>query len=210
MSVAEQLFDASADLWGTLTSHPFVGSAAGGSLSDEAFGRWIVQDHHFVVGFRRYLGRMLELAPDEPSRDLLSQGLAAVTAELQLFREAAGTRQLDLDDEPSPTTLGYTSYVLAAPADGFGVALAVLYGAERAYFDAWTAVRQQAQESSPYWPFIDNWSSAAFGTYVDDIGATLDRLARSEPAPALQRAFRQVVRFELRFWDAVFKGEAWD
>lgn len=186
--------------------HPFVHAAADGTLAPEAFDRWLVEDHHFVVGFRRFLARLVELAPDEDVRDLLAAAQVPLQAELDLFRAEAGKRGLDLGAEPSPTTLGYTSFLLAAPADGWPVALAVLYGAEKAYFDAWSVVRATAERSSPYWSFIDNWSSPAFGAWVDDLAALVDRLA---PDPAVDRALERVVRFELRFWDAVHRGEAW-
>ncbi len=209
VGTSQRLLDANADLWAQITTHPFVLAAADGTLPQEAFDRWLVQDHHFVVGFRRYLGRMLDLATDEDARDLLAGGIAALTPELELFRSAATERDLDLDTEPSPTTLGYTAYVQVAPSEGFPVALAVLYGVEKAYHDAWAAVRAQAERSSPYWGFIDNWSSQAFGDYVEQIAATLDRLTPDGPDDGIRRAFTRVVRFELAFWDAVHVGEAW-
>jgi formylaminopyrimidine deformylase / aminopyrimidine aminohydrolase len=186
--------------------HPFIREAADGTLDPGAFDRWLVQDHHFVVGFRRFLGRLLEIAPDEPARDLLAGAQIPLQAELDLFRAEAAKRDLDLDTEPSPTTLGYTSFLLASPADGWPVALAVLYGAEKAYFDAWSVVRRRAETSSPYWSFIDNWSSPAFGAWVDDLGRLLAALT---PDAAVDRALERVVRFELRFWDAVHAGETW-
>lgn len=183
--------------------HPFVVAAADGSLSEEAFGRWLVEDHHFVVGFRRFLARLVAIAPDERSRDVLAGGLGPLQAELDLFRAEAARRGLDLTTEPGPTTLGYTSYLLASVDDGWPVALTVLYGAEKAYFDAWSAVRARAETSSPYWAFIDNWSSPAFGAWVDDLAALL-------PAGGVEPVtFERVVRFELRFWDAVHRGEGW-
>lgn len=183
--------------------HPFVLAAADGTLPEEAFDRWLVEDHHFVVGFRRFLARLVELAPDEPARDLLAGALVPLQAELDLFREEARQRGLDLTAEPSPTTLGYTSFLLASAADGWRTAVTVLYGAEKAYFDAWTAVRQRAETSSPYWRFIDNWSSPAFGAWVDAVGELVAAAGRDEVA------FDRVVRFELRFWDAVHLGERW-
>lgn len=204
------LHERNGELWAQITRHPFVVAAADGTLPEAAFDRWIVQDHHFVAGFRRYLGRMLDLAPDEDARDLLAGGITALTPELEIFRAAAAQRGLDLADEPSPTTLGYTAYIQSSPSDGFLVALTVLLGAEKAYHDAWAAVRAQARESSPYWPFIDNWSSEAFADYVAAIAATLDRLAGDEPDAACAAAYSRVVRFELRFWDAVHAGERWD
>jgi thiaminase len=186
--------------------HPFVRAAADGTLPREAFDRWLVEDHHFVVGFRRFLARMVELAPDESARDLLAGAQVPLQAELDLFRAEAEKRGLDLTAEPGPTTLGYTSFLLAAPADGWPVALAILYGAEKAYFDAWSVVRTQSEASSPYWLFIDNWSSPAFGAWVDDLAQLMATLA---PDPEVDRALERVVRFELRFWDAVHRGEGW-
>jgi thiaminase len=210
MTAVATLHAAGAGLWERIPQHPFVAAAADGTLPEEAFDRWIVEDHHFVVGFRRFLGGLLATAPDEAARDVLAGGIAALTPELELFRAEAARRGLDLAAEPGPTTLGYTAYIQAAPADGAVVGWAVLYGAEKAYHDAWSAVRATAEESSPYWGFIDNWSSAGFGEYVLAIGDTLDRLAGPGPIdPRAVRAFERVVRFELRFWDAVHAGERW-
>lgn len=189
--------------WDRVRAHPFIAAAADGTLAEEAFERWLVEDHHFVVGFRRFLARLVELAPDEQSRDLLAGGLVPLQAELDLFRAEATRRALDLDAEPGPTTLGYTSFLLASTADGWRVALSVLYGAEKAYFDAWSAVRARAETSSPYWSFIDNWSSSAFGEWVAAIGELLDAAGPDEAA------IDRVIRFELRFWDAVHRGERW-
>jgi thiaminase len=210
MSAVEELESSAAQLWERIPTHPFVTSAAEGTLPDAAFERWIVEDHHFVVGFRRFLGGLLEITPDEEGRDVLAGGIAALTPELELFRDEAARRGLDLGAEPGPTTLGYTAFIQAAPADGAVTAWAVLYGAEKAYHDAWLAVRATAEESSPYWGFIDNWSSAAFGEYVTAIGRILDRLAEPGRLDAgASNAFTRVVRFELRFWDAVHAGERW-
>lgn len=210
MTAAAVLMDANRDLWDRITAHPFVRAAADGTLPREAFDRWVVEDHYFVVGFRRFLGRLLELAPDEPARDVLAGGLAAITPELELFRREAADRGLDLDAEPCPTNLGYTAYCQAAPADGFAVGLTVLYGAEQAYHDAWAAVRAEAGERSPYWAFIDNWSGQAFADYVTDLAALLDRVTSGAPDAACRRAFSRVVSLELRFWDAVHAGETWE
>ena len=190
---AGALLAAEADLWARIATPPVVRATADGSLPAEAFGRWLVEDHHFVVGFRRFLARLVELAPTEDARDLLAGGLGALQFELDLFRAEAAERGLDLDAEPSLVTLGYTSYLLASPADGWDTALTVLYGAEKAYFDAWSAVRAATDPSSPYWRFVDNWSSPAFGAWVDGVAGLLTRPDH--------RTFRRVVPFELAFWD---------
>ena len=195
---SEALLAGAADQWRSLAVHPFVTATADGTLSAGTFDRWLVADHHFVVGFRRFLARLVELAPHEPARDVLTGGLGALQAELDLFRGEAVARSLDLGAEPSLTTLGYTAYLLASAADGWPTALTVLFGAEKAYFDAWSAVRASTKASSPYWRFVDNWSSPAFGAWVDEVASLVDEL----PEPD-HRTFARVVRFELAFWDDV-------
>ena len=44
---------------------------------------------------------------------------------------------------------------------------------------------------------------------VDDLAGLLERATLGAPDAACHRAFTRVVRFELRFWDAVHAGEAW-
>ena len=209
MSTARTLLARSAPLWQRLTAHPFVTGVADGTLDSAAFDRWLVQDHVFVVGFRRFLAGLLLAAPDARAADVLGAGMGPLQAELDLFRREAANRRLDLGAEPSPTTLGYTSYLHASLADGYPVALTVLYGAEKAYYDAWAAVRARARHSSPYWSFVDNWSSDAFAGWVAAVARLLDGAAPAGPAPAMCTAFDRVVRFELRFWDAVHASETW-
>jgi thiaminase/transcriptional activator TenA len=209
MSTARALLARSAPLWQRLTSHPFVTGVADGDLEPAAFDRWLVQDHSFVIGFRRFLAGLVLLAPDARAGDVLAAGLGPLQAELDLFRREAGNRRLDLAAEPSPTTLGYTSYLNASLADGYPVAITVLYGAEKAYYDAWAAVRAKAKRASPYWSFVDNWSSDAFAGWVAAVARLLDAAAPTGPASAMCTAFDRVVRFELRFWDGVHSGETW-
>jgi thiaminase len=202
MTLSRKLLDANADLWPSLTAHPFVVQAADGTLPAATFDRWIVADHAFVVAFRRFVAGLLAIAPTESARDLLGGSVTVLEPELQLFRDAARERGLDLDTEPPLIELGYSSYLLASLSDGWPTALAVLYGAEKAYVDAWTAVRVRAAADSPYWSFIDNWSSPAFNAWVDDVAALVDALP-ADQHDAAARAFRTVVRFEKAFWDSI-------
>lgn len=209
LPASQALSRAGQPLWGRILDHPFVRAAGDGSLTADAFDRWIGEDHAFVVGFRRFLAGLVTLAPDERARDVLAGALGPLQAELDLFRREAARRGIDLGAEPGPTTLGYTAFVQASLQDGYAVALTVLYGAELAYHDAWRVVRERAAAGSPYWPFVDNWSSPAFGGWVSDVAALVDAAAPGGATSEMVHAFLRVVRFEVRFWDAVHTGEHW-
>lgn len=208
-AAARTLLAHAGPLWPQLAGHPFVVAAGDGTLDPAAFDRWIVADHFFVVGFRRFLAGLVTIAPDQRSADVLAAGLGPLQTELDLFRREAYGRQLDLTAEPGPTTLGYTSFLRASLQDGYEIALTVLYGAEKAYYDAWSAVRATASRDSPYWPFVDNWSSDAFAGWVAAVARLLDPAAPAGPSPVMVAAFARVVRYELRFWTAVHTAEAW-
>ena len=208
-TVAADLLAGSAAPWSQLAAHPFISEASEGKLPRGSFDRWLVADHFFVVGFRRFLTGLVTLAPDEHAADVLAAGLGALQTEIDLFRREAAARGLDLDAEPGPIALGYTAFLRASLQDGYPVALAVLYGAEKAYFDAWSAVRATARRDSDYWSFVDNWSSPAFAHWVASLAGLLDAVTPDGPTPAMRRSFDRVVRFEVRFWSAVHAADTW-
>lgn len=208
MTTSAELLTGEAAQWSAIVSHPFIVATADGSLPEHAFDRWVVADHFFVVGFRRFLAGLVAVAPDEAAGDVLAAALEPLGAELVLFRRWAADRVLDLSLEPGPVTLGYTSYLLALLSEGWAAGVAALFGAERAYFDAWSTVRRSAPAASPYRQFIDNWSSDSFGAWVEDVTALLDRTVQRGDRSATQ-AFGRVLRFERRFWDAALAGDGW-
>jgi thiaminase len=208
-TVAAELLAGSRAPWSRLAAHPFIAQAGDGTLRKGTFERWLVADHYFVVGFRRFATGLVTLAPDEHAADVLAAVLGALQSELDLFRREAAARGLDLDAEPGPIAVGYTAFLRASLQDGYAVALAVMYGAEKAYFDAWSAVRARASRDSDYWSFVDNWSSPAFAGWVASLAGLLDMVAPDGPTEPMRAAFDRVVRFELRFWSAVHTGDTW-
>ncbi|TQF73308.1 transcriptional regulator [Rhodococcus spelaei] len=200
MSRAVALVEGESDRWRRLAEHPFVLATADGTLEVGAFDRWLLEDHAFVVEFRRFLAGVLTLAPDERSRDVLAGGIAALTPELELFRVELDRRGLDRDGyRPSLGCASYTSFMMASLHDGYEVASVVLYGVEKAYLDAWTTVRERAAAAdSRYRSFIDNWSAPPFASYVADLG---ELLGAGEPTARQRAAFGRVAEFEVAFWD---------
>jgi formylaminopyrimidine deformylase / aminopyrimidine aminohydrolase len=196
-------------LWNRVVRHPFVIAAADGSLHRDAADRWLVEDHHFIMSFRRFLGGLVLACQDRVSADVLSQGFTALQFELTLFRTTATKEGVDLDRQPSPSTVSWSAYLLNSLHDGYTTAIAVLYAAERVYLEAWQSVRAWADRGSRYWPFIDNWSSDAFGDWVDAIGILVDRTTPESGGQVIRRAFERVLRYELQYMDGLFVGDTW-
>ena len=89
------------ELWTSATRHPFLNAVRDGTITDEAFDRWLVQDAIFVADLLKFQARLLARSPRRAQAVLVS-GCAALVAELDWFEEQARRR---LDSE-TPRRLG--------------------------------------------------------------------------------------------------------
>lgn len=200
MSCAQALVAAAGPRWAGLAWHPFVLATADGTLTEIAFESWLLEDYAFVVAFHRFLAGAVATAPDQEARTVLLGGLAALTSELAMFRDELARRGLDPQGRlPSLTCVGYTAWMHGSLNAGWDVVLAVLHAVERAYLDAWTAVRERAV-GQRYAEFVRNWSSPEFAAWVAQLAGLLGDGA---PTAAQQRAHDQVTEWEHAFWDTV-------
>lgn len=209
----EQLIERARSAWDAMLAHPFLTAVADGSIPDERFGTWLRQDYLFAQEAVPFLALLLARAP-LAHRSRLVQALGALDAELALFERMARDRGVALAGvEPSPTCHAYVQF-LHATAYGrpYAEAFTVLYGAERAYLDSWSRVREMQRAPSRWQAFIDNWTSEPFQGYVGWLGAAVDQLAAEAPAggqAALAALFVTTARYEVRFWDMAAGGERW-
>ncbi|GFG52367.1 TenA family transcriptional regulator [Mycolicibacterium agri] len=177
-------------LWTAATRHLFLDAVRDGTITDEAFNRWLVQDALFVADLLTFQARLLARAP-RPAQSVLVNGCAALVAELDWFEEQASRRGLDLDTAPLPATLAYRELLHrldSAPADE---ALTALWVIERVYLLAWSGAKS---DDSPFAEFIEHWSTPEFAEYVDG----LERLADPERH---QQIVADVLEHEIDFWD---------
>jgi len=206
----DSLLDEARPLWQAMTRHPFLRELATGQLPRERFDFWVQQDYLFVQAGIRFLALLIARAPDEELRRGLLEAMLAFRNELRIFEDYARAHDLPLAVEPTPVCLGYTSYLLATAATGsLAEALTVLWGAEKAYYDAWSTVRQQLGSAEPYARWIENWTSPQFAAWVDWIQQQLARWISESERAAIRTAFLRTVRYEYLFWDMVYTGTGW-
>ncbi|NJP05877.1 MAG: hypothetical protein HC837_09770 [Chloroflexaceae bacterium] len=208
----QRLLTATQPIWKGILAHPFLSAVADNSIDEAVFKTWMAQDYLFIQASVPFLGVLLAKAPVH-IRPMLGQSIVGFNSELELFRQQATECGVDLTNEPTPTCHAFTQFLMATAYDRpFEVGFTVLYGGEKAYMDAWQHVKAQQQGVSPWQPFIDNWSSAAFQGYVDWIATTLDALAAEKPEHVLremEQHFLYTARYELLFWDMAQSGEQW-
>lgn len=186
------------ELWERGTRARFLDAVGDGTLPEEAFSRWLAQDHRFVEDLARFVAQTIARGPID-GRSVLVRGLAALDAELDWFASHARERDLDLDIPTHPTCRRYTDYLISAaysrPPE---VLLAILYGVEVAYTVAWGRI----EATGPYAEFIERWTHPDFRIYVDELRA----LADAHPHPEQQNHFDRVLRHEEAFWRMTWEG----
>jgi thiaminase len=208
----EHLVESNRDLWMAMAGHPFVLGLADGTLPDGALRAWVQQDRIFVVEERRVVAALRAYGLPSQLDALLADLDRGLVLEADAFTRTAAEHGFAPEVEPWPVCLGYSSYLRCAAYDGVLEGLTALYAAERAYLDTWTAVAERSPGDSPYHAWIQNWSGAAFRTFVSALGRDLDQLAGT-PSPAqahrLGVLFTRAARFELAFWEMCWSGLAW-
>ena len=188
----------SGDLWEPGTSARFLDAVGDGTLPEEAFNRWLVQDYIFVQGFTRFLAVAASRVA-RPEQSAMIGGLAALDAELAWFEDHLAGRGLDLSAEANPTCRRYVDYLVAAAyTEPVEVLWAIFYGVEVAYTVAWGKLAAEG----PYAEFIERWTSPEFQEYV----AELLRITDANPHPGQQPAFDEVMRHEREFWRMTWEG----
>jgi thiaminase/transcriptional activator TenA len=216
--LTDELWRGAADIYGAILAHPFLTGLTDGSLEQDAFAFYVVQDALYLPGYAQALAEVATRAPDTAGIEMFARHAADVIAVERTLHDSllAG---LGIDPasaevaEPAPTTLAYTSYLLATArggsyAEGVGAVLPC-------YWIYWEVGKQLLRRGSPnprYQQWIGTYGAEEYGDVVRDVITLTDELgpalAPSERA-LVHRHFRTTSRYEWMFWDMGYRRESW-
>ncbi len=203
--------------WTEAVEHPFTQQLRAGTLDDEAFRRYLVQDYAFVETLVGAFGHAVGDAPTMAGKSRLSDFLGVLTSDEDDYFERAFDA-LDVPDqertEPAltPATRAFEDLLERATRQGgYAETLAVLVPAEWVYL-SWATPEP---EESPAQFYFDEWialhANEAFESFVGWLRAELDRegaAASPRRQARLERLFRRTVELEVAFFDAALDPEA--
>lgn len=213
MTFTDTLWRDTADLRKAIDDLPFLQAVKDGSLDREVFVGYLAQDTYYLVDYSRALALVAAQAPSPASaRFWITASHNALVAEQELH----AARVADLSAHtPSPTTVGYSSFLLGQAATaGYPVAAAALLPCFWLYADVGSRLLAEAADLTghPYADWIQAYGDPAFATeaagareQVDEAARNTDRAGRA----AMAAAYRTATRFEWLFWDAAYRQENW-
>jgi len=212
--VSQECWQSVGDWFDAICRHEFIAGLVDGSLPEDVFVRYLVDDAHYLDRYARVLAVLASRAPAVVGTELLAgSAVGAVAAERELHRAYLAPRGLDPDTtvvpEASPTCVAYTgSLEAAAHSAPFDVALAAVLPCFRVYAEVGRYVlARRPSGDHPYGAWIDTYAAPEFDEAVGRAEAYLD--AVTTDAAAVQHAYRRSTRFEWMFWDSAWRGEAW-
>ena len=214
-----------ASLWGegsatyrAILEHPFLSELTSGTLPPEKFGYYLAQDAHYLRDFARALAVVGSKAPTLGVAGMFARH-AGATVDVELALHESLLPELGLDPARlefipvSPTTLGYTSYLLATAHGGsFAEGLAAVLPCYWIYARVGAALLERGSPDPRYQRWIDTYGGEEFAVTVAEVLACGDTVGAGlgpvDDARARQH-FAITARYEWMFWDAAWRLEQW-
>lgn len=218
MSFTAEIWQRNAALYETIRTMPFNRELADGTLSEERFRHYMIQDAHYLVAFGRALA--IAAAKADNAEEIVQFAGGAQTAiivERSLhadFMEQFGVSTETFAATPlSPATHHYTSYILAnAWSAPYPVVLAGMLPCFWIYAEIGSDILGRAAKDNPYASWINAYGSEEFNASVRAVIATIDRVAAvasEEKRRAMHTAYTHAARLEWMFWDSAYRLETW-
>ncbi|MEY7851187.1 TenA family protein [Natrarchaeobius sp. A-rgal3] len=213
--------------WTDAVGHPFTRELGAGTLSEEAYAEYLVQDYAFVGDLVGTFGHAVGQAPGMASKRPLVEFLDTITDEENDYfersfdaLEVADTRQTD-PELAEPTAAFVDLLGRAAAEGGYAETLAVLVPAEWIYEGWATAVAAEyadpdreppsAGTDLPFYyaEWIDLHATPGFREFVDWLRGELDAVGPELSArrqARVERLFRRTVSLEVAFFDSAYES----
>jgi thiaminase (transcriptional activator TenA) len=222
-SLTAEFWSDTQDVFEAILAHPFIAGLTSGELDLDCFHRYVVQDTHYLRRYAHALRVLAARAPDDTSAAMFGRHATnAIAVEQALhagfLRELAdlGAHPVAADGEqpvPTPTTLAYTSYLLAITHGGsFAEGLAAVLPCYWVYWEVGKALVDRSSPNPLYARWISTYGGDEFGDVVRDVLSLADRVGQD--ASTVERArmrehYRVGAHYEWMFWDAAYRNERW-
>jgi thiaminase (transcriptional activator TenA) len=212
-------------LWRSITSiydgilaHPFLRGLTDGTLTEECFRFYVLQDAIYLREYARALSLAGVRSPDESALVMFNEHSAgAITVERSLhegFLTDLGVSREEAEaTEASPTTLAYTSFLLRTATLGdYPEVLGAVLPCYWIYSEVGKAMLDKGSPNPRYQKWIDTYGGEEFGALVEAVLDLTDKTCEDlNPAQKarVMETFVTTSRYEWMFWDAAWKLERW-
>ena len=218
MGLSDELRAGVSPVWEQVVTHPFVNQLGDNTLPRSTFDVYFDQDYLFLRDWAVLLSMAAAKAPDfDAARQVVGFLHLGLGGEEGLFQQAFKERGLTTQQvaalEYRPTTHHYSGYLRKLAHEGsFLDLVTTILAMEWPYVD-WAGRLYQAgkkPENHYYQTWIDLHVSPGIIAFVAWLRQVVDTASVSvDDRTRMQGIFRDVLRYELQFWEMAFNEERW-
>ncbi len=215
MTFSEQAWSTITSIRSAIAMHPFLTELASGTLAQDKFCHYIVQDSLYLAEYARVLALAAARAPDSAARLEFSDGAkVAVEVEAALHRDFFTRLNIKkIPYQPSPVCLAYTSYLtMLAATRSYEVLVAAIVPCFWIYWDVGNSIQPMSRPSNPYANWIATYADPNFGAATERVKTIVDQAAAStteQVRDSMLASFRQAALYEWMFWDSAYRMQGW-
>lgn len=218
MSFSQDVWSKNISLYQKTLQHPFNQELAKGTLDPAAFSHYIIQDAHYLLAYGRALAICAAKAFDADDVIQFAEGAKiAIVVERSLHDSFMQNFAISKQQfQNTPLTLAchhYTSFLTAtAWSESYPVVLASLLPCFWIYAEVGKDIVQNSVPNNPYQAWVDTYSGEEFHTAVNNVIATIDKVAARCDADTLEKmhqAYTRGAQLEWLFWDSAYEQKQW-
>ena len=220
MLFSDRLRQLTTPMWDAQLTHPFVVALGNGTLPEQKFKYYILQDARFLGDLSRVFSAAAQKAPDSESA-LRFNKLAEETIVVERSLHESYGKQWKMTAKQmtsvpmAPTNFAYTRHMLAVAATGSACEITVV-----ALPCAWIYCvvgkhllrKGPPPKSHPYRDWLMLYASPEFAEVQKWMRKKVDQWAKEASRAERERmeeAFIISSRYEWMFWDMAFAEEEW-
>lgn len=200
-------------IWDRIMEHPFIIKLYDGTLPEENFRYYVLQDYNYLMGLMRCMCVIASKSDPKLMQKTLALAQSEATTELENYQKVLSAIGLSLDDamsaEPAPTNVAYMNFLLStaytkSPIEGLTALLPCFWSyaeiAER------NKERLKNNKNEVYRAWASVYLDDSTKKLVEDIRALVDSIESYSDAKEI---FTTASRYEYMFWDMAYNLERW-
>ena len=215
----DTLFQRIAGIYHSILAHPFVQGLTDGTLPEDAFRFYAIQDALYLRDFSRGLSILAaKSASDDTAIMFNDHAKNALVVERALHGSFFAQWQLSAADiyatPMAPNNVLYTSYLMRIAYErSFHEGLGAFLPCYWIYWEVGKELEKRGSSVPIYQRWIDTYAGEEFSSVVQHVLALTNRVAETLTSADQERLAVHVVmtsRFEYMFWDMGYRRQTWE
>jgi len=218
MKFTELLWGSIEAIYDSILRHPFIRGLTDGTLPEEAFRFYVIQDALYLRDYARGLALLGAKAPQDQWFMMFAEH-ARETIVVERALHESFFRDWKLSDEEvystpmTPSNLLYTSYLLRVAYDRpFPEMMGCFLPCYWIYWEVGKELEKRGSPEELFRRWIQTYSSEQYGSIVRQVIEVMDQVAqglREDELKLIRHHFLVTSRLEYLFWDMGFHKQAW-